>query len=112
MKTNSAKLICILEDGQIGRNIYIYNKEKRKRRQANVDGGKYIKANCSQCNRMLQYKTNSVASVRNRTMPTERPLLVSEVSANGFADRRCHVVSMTDPYDRILGFLDRRRYYK
>jgi hypothetical protein len=27
-----------------------------------------------------------------------------------FADRGCHVVSVTDPYGRILGFLDRRRY--
>jgi hypothetical protein len=24
-----------------------------------------------------------------------------------FADRGCHVVSLTDPYGRILGFLDR-----
>jgi hypothetical protein len=23
-----------------------------------------------------------------------------------FADRKCHVVSVTDPYDRILGLLD------
>jgi hypothetical protein len=23
----------------------------------------------------------------------------------------CHVVSVTDPYDRILGFLDRTRYF-
>jgi hypothetical protein len=28
-----------------------------------------------------------------------------------FADRRCHVVSVTDPYGRILGFLDRGRYF-
>jgi hypothetical protein len=28
-----------------------------------------------------------------------------------FADKGCHVVSMTDPYDRILGFLDRSRYF-
>jgi hypothetical protein len=28
-----------------------------------------------------------------------------------FADRGCHVVSVTDPYSRILGFLDRRRYF-
>jgi hypothetical protein len=27
-----------------------------------------------------------------------------------FDDRGCHVVSVTDPYDRILGFLDRSRY--
>jgi hypothetical protein len=33
-----------------------------------------------------------------------RPPLVSEVSANSFADRGCHVVSVTNPYGRILGF--------
>jgi hypothetical protein len=27
-----------------------------------------------------------------------------------FADRGCHVVSVIDPYSRILGFLDRSRY--
>jgi hypothetical protein len=27
------------------------------------------------------------------------------------ADRRCHMVSVTNPYGRILGFLDRSRYY-
>jgi hypothetical protein len=49
--------------------------------------------------------------VRERTIPTERPPLVSEVIANFFADRGCHVVIVTDPYDRILGFLDRSRYF-
>jgi hypothetical protein len=28
-----------------------------------------------------------------------------------FADRKCRVVSTTDPYGRILGFLDRNRYF-
>jgi hypothetical protein len=28
-----------------------------------------------------------------------------------FADRGCCVASITDPHDRILGFLDRRRYF-
>jgi hypothetical protein len=42
--------------------------------------------------------------VRKRTIPTERPPLVGEVIAN-------HVVSVTDPYGRILGFLDRSRYF-
>jgi hypothetical protein len=28
-----------------------------------------------------------------------------------FAERSCHVVSVTEPYDRILGFLDRSRYF-
>jgi hypothetical protein len=27
------------------------------------------------------------------------------------ADKLCHVVSVTDPYCRILGFLDRSRYF-
>jgi hypothetical protein len=28
-----------------------------------------------------------------------------------FADRGCYVVSVTDPYGRILGFLDRSCYF-
>jgi hypothetical protein len=28
-----------------------------------------------------------------------------------FADRGCHVVSVTDLYGRILGFVDRSRYF-
>jgi hypothetical protein len=35
--------------------------------------------------------------------------LVGEVSAK-FADRGCHVVSVTDSYGRILSYLDRNRY--
>jgi CBS-domain-containing membrane protein len=50
-----------------------------------------------------------VALVRERTVPTERKPLVAEVVPT-FADRRWHVVSVTDPYGRILGFLDRSRY--
>jgi hypothetical protein len=42
---------------------------------------------------------NSVAWVRERTIPIERPPLVGEVSANF---RGCHVVSVTDTYGRIL----------
>jgi hypothetical protein len=43
-------------------------------------------------------------------MPTEQPPLVGEVIAN-FWDRRCHVVSVTDPYGSIIGVLDRSRYF-
>jgi hypothetical protein len=43
-------------------------------------------------------------------MPTEGPPLVGEVIAN-FADRGCHVVSVTDPFGCIFGFLDRSRYF-
>jgi CBS-domain-containing membrane protein len=28
-----------------------------------------------------------------------------------FADKECHVVIVTDPYGRILGFLDRNPYF-
>jgi hypothetical protein len=49
--------------------------------------------------------------VRERNIPTERSPLVGEVIAYFFADRGCHVVSMTDPYGRIPGFLDRSRYF-
>jgi hypothetical protein len=55
-------------------------------------------------------KLNSMVWVRKRTIPTERPPLVGEVIAN-FADRGCHMVSMTDPYSRILRFLDTSRYF-
>jgi hypothetical protein len=37
--------------------------------------------------------------------------LVGEVIANFLRDGCCHVVSVTDPYDRIIGFLDRGRYF-
>jgi hypothetical protein len=43
-------------------------------------------------------------------MPTELPPLLGEVVPT-FADRGCCVVSATDPPGRILGFLDRSRYY-
>jgi hypothetical protein len=43
-----------------------------------------------------------MALVRRRTIPTERPLLVV---------RGCHVVSVADPQGRILGFVNRSRYF-
>jgi hypothetical protein len=49
-------------------------------------------------------KLNSVAWVRERTIPTERPPLVGEVSENLW-DKGRHVVSMTDICGLILGFL-------
>jgi hypothetical protein len=40
---------------------------------------------------------------------SDRRLLAKLVST--FADKGCHVVSMTDPYGRILVFLDRSRHF-
>ena len=45
-------------------------------------------------------KKNSAALVRERTIPTERPLPVGEVSANFLRIEECHVVSATDPHGR------------
>jgi hypothetical protein len=41
--------------------------------------------------------------------PRDRRLLAKLVPT--FADRVCHVVSVTNPYGRIVGFLDRSRYF-
>jgi hypothetical protein len=41
--------------------------------------------------------------------PSNRRLSVKSVST--FADKGCHVVSVTDFFDRILGFLDWSRYF-
>jgi hypothetical protein len=41
--------------------------------------------------------------------PSDRRLSVKWLPT--FADRGCHMDSVTDPYDRILGFLDRSRHY-
>jgi hypothetical protein len=55
----------------------------------------------------LLVTTNSVALVRELTIPTERPSLVDEASANfcGYRDVAWSVRQI--PYGRNLGFLDR-----
>ena len=52
----------------------------------------------------LKTKLNSVALVRERTIPTERPPPVGEVSANFLRIEGCHVVSATDPRPLISVF--------
>jgi hypothetical protein len=41
--------------------------------------------------------------------PSERRLSAKLVPTS--ADRRCHVISVTDPYGRILDFIDRNHYF-
>jgi hypothetical protein len=48
-------------------------------------------------------------SARELYRPRDCRLSVNLVPTS--ADRRYHVVSATDPYGHILGFLDRSRYY-
>jgi len=52
---------------------------------------------CHTCNG-IQY--SSVALVRERTIQTEWPPPVGEVSANFLRIEGCHVVSATDPHGR------------
>jgi hypothetical protein len=47
-------------------------------------------------------------SARELYRPRDRRLLAMLVP--NFAEIGCHEVSVTDPYDRILGFQDRSRY--
>jgi hypothetical protein len=56
---------------------------------------------------LLKLKTKQTASELYR--PSD--LRLSPKVVPTFADRGCQVVSMTDPYGRILGFLDRSRYF-
>jgi hypothetical protein len=56
-------------------------------------------------------KLISMVRVRERTIPTEEPPLVGEVIANFLRIEGCHVVNVTDPYGRIVCFLDRRSYF-
>jgi hypothetical protein len=54
-------------------------------------------------------KQNSVAWLRERTIPAERPPIVGEVCYMRIEE--CRVVSVTDPYGFNLSFLDRSRYF-
>jgi hypothetical protein len=56
-------------------------------------------------NSRMNKKTQWPESVSGLYRPSDRRLLAKLVPT--FAVRRCHVVSVTDPYGRILGFLDR-----
>jgi hypothetical protein len=50
-----------------------------------------------------------MAWVHKRTLPTSDRLSVKLMAT--FADRGCCVVSTMEPYGRILGFLDQRRFF-
>jgi hypothetical protein len=62
--------------------------------------------------RYLQQQTNKQTPWSESTselyQPSDRRLPAKLVPT--FADRGCHVVSVTEPYSCILGFLDRSRY--
>jgi hypothetical protein len=70
-------------------------------------------------NNWTKYHTNEVDQQQQKTpwpesaselyRPSDRRLSAKIVPT--FADRGCNVVGVTDPYGRILGFLDQCRYF-
>jgi hypothetical protein len=56
-------------------------------------------------------KLNSMALVRKRTIPTERPPLVGEASANFLRVEGVAWSAQRIPTAVNLGFLDRSRYF-
>jgi hypothetical protein len=57
----------------------------------------------------LKEKTPWSESASEPYRPSDRRLSSKRLPT--CADRRCHVVSVTDPYGRILDFLDRSHYF-
>jgi hypothetical protein len=61
---------------------------------------------------MYILKTTKLHGLSPRVNYTDRATAACRRSdCQLFADRGCYVVSVTDPYGRILGFLDRIRYF-
>jgi hypothetical protein len=62
---------------------------------------------CPACDNsdLIVYTTPWSESASELYQPNDRRLSAKLVPT--FADRGCHVVSVTDPYGHILGFLDR-----
>jgi hypothetical protein len=57
-------------------------------------------------------QTNKLHGLSPRTNYTNRATAACRRSdCQLFADKGCHVVSVTDPSGRILDFLDRSRYF-
>jgi hypothetical protein len=67
-----------------------------------------VYCNCVNCTNK-QKQTPWSVSASELYRPSDRCLSAKWLQT--FADRGCHVVSVTDTYGRILGFLDRIRYF-
>jgi hypothetical protein len=58
---------------------------------------------------MEKLKLHGLSPLANYTDREARRLLTKLLST--VADRGCHAISVTNPYGRNLGFLDRSRYF-
>jgi hypothetical protein len=67
----------------------------------------------TQKGKVFPLKKTKLHGLSPRANYTDRPSdrRLSAKSLPTCADRGCHVISVTDPSDRILGFLDRSRYF-
>jgi hypothetical protein len=72
-------------------------------------GRKYFRTTVRNEHRPMFKKPPWHESAKELYRPSDRRLSAKLVPT--FADRGCYVVSVTDPYSRILGFLDRNRYF-
>jgi hypothetical protein len=78
--------------------------------QHHTTGDQNLNTHCFGNLKSHKKKQNSMVWVRERTIPTKRRRLSAKWLPT-FADKGCHMVSVTDPYGRILDFLDRSRYF-
>jgi hypothetical protein len=59
----------------------------------------------------LQKKKTKLRGLNPRANYTDRETALSAKLAPTLADKGCNVVSVTDPWCRIVGFLDRSGYF-
>jgi hypothetical protein len=59
--------------------------------------------------KMLRHLNQNSVAGSTRELHRQSDRRLSTKLLQTFADRRCHVVRVTYPYGRILGFLDRSR---
>jgi hypothetical protein len=79
-----------------------------RREKTIVESGSFMRSKLFRnCGREKKTPWSESASELHR--PSDRRLSTKWLPT--FADRGCHVVRVTDPYGRILEFIDRGRYF-
>jgi hypothetical protein len=64
-----------------------------------------------ECSNKQNKKTKKLRGPSPRANYTDRATRLSAKLVPTFVDRGCHVISVTDPCGRILGFLDQSHYF-
>jgi hypothetical protein len=87
----------------------IFGQQSVKQHTGEKSGGKLCWLISFALKMLAEKKTPWSESASELYRPSDRRLSSKRLPT--FADRGFHVVSVTDPYGRILGFLDRIRYF-